>query len=94
MLLRVDAQPLLHGFIQTPADIIVAAQIVHEPAVVRQGVEGIHCLLYTSVMQQMLKQLTRMLRPSQQKRQSMCAVSYTHLDVYKRQDLVSVKMLR
>ena len=41
MLLRVDAKPVFHRFIQTPADIIVAAQIVHEPAVVRQGMEGI-----------------------------------------------------
>ncbi len=34
-------QPVFHRFIQTPADVIVAAQIVHEPTVVRQGMEGI-----------------------------------------------------
>jgi len=41
VLLRVDAQLFLYGFVQTPADIIVAVLIVHEPAVFRQGVEGI-----------------------------------------------------
>ena len=45
MFLRVNAQPVFHRLVQTPADIVVAAQIVHEPAVVRQGVEGIQLRL-------------------------------------------------
>ena len=45
MFLRVNAQPVFHRLVQTPADVIVAAQIVHEPTVVRQGVEGIQLRL-------------------------------------------------
>ncbi len=36
---------LFHRLVQAPADVIVAAQIVHKPAVVRQGVEGIQLRL-------------------------------------------------
>jgi len=43
--LRVNAQPVFHRLVQPPADVIVAAQIVHEPTVVRQGVQGIQLRL-------------------------------------------------
>ena len=51
MLLRVDTQPVFHRLVQTPADVIVAAQIVHEPAVVRQGVEGIQLGFHDFIQQ-------------------------------------------
>ena len=39
MLERVDAEALLHRFVQAPADVVMAAQVVDEPAVFRQCVE-------------------------------------------------------
>ena len=45
VLLGVNIKTVLSRFIQTPADIIVAAQIVYKPAVARQGVQGVQLCL-------------------------------------------------
>ena len=38
---RVDAEPPLLRLVQTPADVVMAAQVVDEPAVLRQGVQRV-----------------------------------------------------
>ena len=45
VLLGVNIKTVLSRFIQTPADIIMAAQIVYKPAVARQGVQGVQLCL-------------------------------------------------
>ena len=62
MLERVDAEALLHRLVQAPADVVMAAQIIHEPAVFGQRVELVDLVLSrrTSRLASALHRLTMM----------------------------------